>query len=55
MKIGGGACHALQAHVVSHFLGQSAIENSGRDYLANLRVQEAVYRSNEEGRRITLA
>ena len=54
-SFGGGACQALQAHVVSHFLRQSAIENAGRDYLANLRVQEAVYRSNEEGRRIELA
>jgi predicted dehydrogenase len=54
-SFGGGACQALQAHVVSHLLGQSAIENSGRDYLANLRVQEAVYRSNEEGRKVGLA
>ena len=54
-SFGGGACQALQAHVVSHFLRRSAIENSGRDYLANLKVQEAVYRSNEEGRRIELA
>jgi predicted dehydrogenase len=52
---GGGACRALQAHVVSHFLEQTRLENDGRAYLANLRVQEAVYRSNEERRRIALA
>jgi predicted dehydrogenase len=34
-SFGGGACQALQAHVVSHLLGQSAIENSGREYLAS--------------------
>lgn len=51
---GGGACGALQAHVVDHLLRGAALENSGRDYLANLRVQEAVYRSSAEGRRVPL-
>jgi predicted dehydrogenase len=52
---GGGACQALQAHVVSHLMSKTPIENRGRDYLTNLRVQEAVYRSNDEGRRISPA
>ena len=30
------------------------LENTGRQYLVNLRVQEAVYRSHAEGRRIAL-
>jgi len=33
---------------------QAAVENSARQYLVNLRVQEAVYRSHAEGRRIAL-
>jgi predicted dehydrogenase len=51
---GGGCCRALQAHVVSHLLRNAPIENRGREYLDNLRVQEAVYRSAAEGRRISL-
>jgi len=50
----GGAVHALQARVADCLLNNTAMENSGRDYLANIRVEEAVYRSNAEGRRITL-
>jgi predicted dehydrogenase len=51
---GGGCVRALQAHVVRHFAEGAPLENRGRDYLANLRVQEAVYRSSAEGRRIEL-
>jgi predicted dehydrogenase len=51
---GGGCCEALQRHVVAHVLQGGPLENTGRDYLANLRVQEAVYRSAAEGRRIAL-
>ncbi|MCU0805370.1 MAG: Gfo/Idh/MocA family oxidoreductase [Burkholderiales bacterium] len=52
---GGGACERLQRHVVRHFLEGTELENTARAYLANLRVQEAVYRSAAEGRRIELA
>jgi predicted dehydrogenase len=52
---GGGACEWLQRHVVAHFVSGAPLENTARDYLANLRVQEAVYRSAAEGRRIELA
>ncbi|HJQ61913.1 MAG TPA: Gfo/Idh/MocA family oxidoreductase [Burkholderiales bacterium] len=52
---GGGACEALQRHVVRHFLDGTPLENRAADYLENLRVQEAVYRSHAEGRRIVLA
>ena len=31
------------------------LENTAREYLVNLKVQEAVYRSHKEGRRIELA
>lgn len=51
----GGAVTALQAHVLAHLRHGSALENSAHDYLANLRVQDAVYESHRTGRRIELA
>jgi predicted dehydrogenase len=50
----GGACEHLQRHVVRHLLGGAPLENAARDYLTDLRVQEAVYRSHAEGRRVAL-
>jgi len=52
---GGGACAALQAHVVSHLTRGTPLANAAHDYLANLRVQEAIYRSASTGRRVELA
>ena len=52
---GGGACEWLQRHVVAHFESGAPLENTARDYLANLRVQEAVYRSAATHRRVELA
>ncbi len=51
----GDCVHALQAHVVSHLLEGTSLENTGREYLANVRVEEAVYRSAAEGRWIDLS
>lgn len=51
---GGGACEWLQRHVVRHFREGTALENTAREYLQNLRVQQAVYRSAATGKRITL-
>ncbi|MEO8717360.1 MAG: Gfo/Idh/MocA family oxidoreductase [Burkholderiales bacterium] len=52
---GGGACDALQAHVVRHLREGAPLENSGADYLANMRIMEAVYVSHADGRRIEIA
>ena len=52
---GGGACEWLQRHVVRHFQQAAPLENTARDYLMNLRVQEAVYRSAATGQRIEIA
>lgn len=52
---GGGCVAALQAHVLAHLDGRGTLENGVGDYLANVRVQEAVYASHREGRRIELA
>ena len=52
---GGGACDTLQAHFVRHLREGTPLENSGTAYLANMLIQEAVYASNAEGRRIEIS
>jgi len=54
-SFGGGACEWMQRHVVEHLLHRAPLENTAREYLVNLKIQEAVYRSHKEGRRIELA
>jgi len=49
-QFGGGCVAALIAHVVDG----SPLENTGRDYLEVIRLCEAAYRSDAEGRRIGL-
>lgn len=49
---GGDCVFRFQEHVVRHYLEGSVLENTGRDYLRNLRLVEAVYDSDEEERLI---
>ncbi|MBK6004822.1 Gfo/Idh/MocA family oxidoreductase [Ramlibacter ginsenosidimutans] len=51
----GGASTALQAHVLAHLREGTPLENAAADYLANLRVQEAIYHSHASGARVALA
>lgn len=51
----GGAVAALQAHVLAHLQHGSALENNATDYLANLRVQAAIYHSQASGQRVVMA
>ncbi|MEZ5726920.1 MAG: Gfo/Idh/MocA family oxidoreductase [Burkholderiaceae bacterium] len=51
---GGGACEALQAHVVAHLRDGAPLENAAHDYLRNLEIQEAIYASARDGRRVAL-
>ncbi len=51
---GGGACGALQQHVVDALQGGHTSENTAAAYLTNLQIQEAIYRSNVTGQRIAL-
>ena len=44
----------LQRHVVDHLMGRGDIMNTGRDYLANLAVEQAVYQSDTDGGRVQL-
>lgn len=45
----GDCVYALQAHVVSHMRRGTPLENKAEDYLTNLRIVDAAYRSNETG------
>lgn len=51
----GDCVYALQAHVVAHISGAAPVENTGRAYLRNVEIEQAIYRSNDEGRWIDLA
>ena len=51
----GDCVHALQCHVVAHLRDGTPVENTGREYLRNVEVEHAVYRSSDEGRWIDLA
>ncbi len=53
-SFGGGACGALQKHVLRCLETGQAIENTASAYLRNLVIQEAVYASNATGKRISL-
>ncbi len=46
------AVEATQAHVVAHLAAGAPLENSGRDYLRNIEIEEAVYRAHAERRHI---
>ncbi len=47
---GGDCVFALQRHVLSHLQDGAPLENSGRDYLQNLEIEELIYRSARSGR-----
>jgi hypothetical protein len=45
----GGDCVLGQIeHIVGHFVDGAPVYNSGREYLRNFEIEEAVYRSNAE-------
>lgn len=48
-SFGGGCVAAMQAHVLKHHRGDGPAENLASDYLPNLRVVEAAYRSAKSG------
>ena len=51
----GGACTALQAHVLAHLRDCRPLENAAADYLVNLEIQNAIYHSHATGRCIEMA
>ncbi len=52
---GGDCVLHLQAHVVAGLLDGAPIENDARSYLTVLEIEQAVYRSAEEGRKLLLS
>lgn len=51
---GGDCVYEQSRHIVEHLTKGTPLVNSGRDYLRNLAIEEAVYRSAQEGRFIAL-
>lgn len=51
---GGDCVYRQSRHIVDHLLTGSPLVNSGRAYLRNLDIEEAVYRSAAEGRFIAV-
>lgn len=51
----GDSVLRLQKHVVDHLQGRGPVVNRARDYLVNLRIEEAIYRSSRRGACETLA
>lgn len=49
----GDSVRALQAHVIDHMLRKAPVENRGLEYLRNLVVEEAIYRSHADGRYVS--
>lgn len=53
-SFGGDCVLELQRHVLAHLIEGAPLENSGRDYLVNLEIEAAIYRSAETGRFVKL-
>jgi predicted dehydrogenase len=51
----GDSVRALQAHVANHLLAGTPVENTGGEYLRNLEIEDAIYRSSETGTYVGLA
>lgn len=49
---GGDCVYNLQRHVVDHFVNETSLMNTAKEYLTNLKITEASYTSNESGMRI---
>ena len=54
VQFGGGACQALQQHVADCLRAGESPENTAREYLRNLHIQEAVYASHAQACRIDI-
>lgn len=54
VDFGGDCVYRTQVAAVTALLGQAAAVNTASQYLANLRIEEAIYESHEQGRRIVL-
>ncbi|MEP0941013.1 MAG: Gfo/Idh/MocA family oxidoreductase [Rhizobiaceae bacterium] len=46
---GGDCVYRFTRHVADHYMTGGVLQNSGRDYLANLEIEEAIYASASDG------
>ncbi len=53
-QFGGDCVYHLQRHVVQHLLDGAPLENDAASYLRNIEIEEAVYRSAEQGCWVTI-
>jgi predicted dehydrogenase len=51
---GGDSVWRFQNHVVRHMLDGTTPYNTGEAYLANLAIEEAIYLSHAQGRKVGL-
>ncbi|WP_417514443.1 Gfo/Idh/MocA family protein [Minwuia sp.] len=51
---GGDCVHAFQQHALAHFRDGADAETTVQDYLRNVEIEEAIYRSNDAGRWIAI-
>lgn len=51
---GGDCVLALQRHVLAHLMEGEPLENSGRDYLKNLKIEELIYQSAAQKRFLSI-
>ncbi|MEE4377236.1 MAG: Gfo/Idh/MocA family oxidoreductase [Candidatus Competibacteraceae bacterium] len=51
----GDCVYRTQKHVVDHLLIGSPVMNTAKEYLTNLRIEEAVYQSSATGKKIAIA
>lgn len=51
---GGDCVYGQSRHIVDHLTRGTPLVNAGRDYLRNIEIEDAIYRSAEEGRFIAI-
>lgn len=51
---GGDSVFALQNHVINHLMHGTPVENTADEYIRNIQIEEAIYTSDTEGRRVTV-
>jgi D-apiose dehydrogenase len=54
VEFGGDCVYRFQKHVIDHRLGRGNLETRATDYVANIRIEEAIYESHRSGRRVYL-
>lgn len=54
VDFGGDCVYALQRHVIDARLGRMTVENTAKDYLRNIQIEEAIYASSAARRYIAL-